>query len=147
MAHGISIRAATAQDAPELVRLNSLFNGEEEPPGQLAQRLQDPRRVETPLLAEMGGCVAGFAALRIVPCIFYPEPYAELTELYVEPAYRGRGVGRALVRYAEQMAIEAGADQLFILTGFDNQPALALYRGLGYADYDLALCKQLPPQV
>lgn len=45
--------------------------------------------------------------------------------------------------YAEQMAAAAGADRLYILTGFDNRPALALYHALGYVDDDLALYKEL----
>lgn len=141
--NGVYYRVATVEDAAELVRLNALFNGEEEPPAQLAQRLMDPRRVETPVLAIVEGRVVAFAALRMVPCVFYPVPYAELTELFVEAAWRGRGIGRGLVNYVEQMALEAGATELFILTGFDNQPAQALYHSLGYTDYDVALCKRI----
>lgn len=87
----IRVYPATPADAAELVRLNALFNGQQEPPEQLAARLRDPQRVETPLLALVEGRVAGFAAVRVVPCVFYPEPYAELTELYVEAEFRHWG--------------------------------------------------------
>jgi len=86
--------------------------------------------------------VVGFASLRLVPCVFYAEPRAELTELFVEVAHRRRGIGHALVAYAERLAVEGGAKELFVLTGFENQAAQALYRARGYRDYDLAMCKE-----
>jgi ribosomal protein S18 acetylase RimI-like enzyme len=138
----IEINIATIEDAVTLARLNVLFNDSREGAEQIAQRMIDPHRVETPLLALVNGRAVGFAALRLVPCVFYPEPHAELTELYVEPEYRRRGIGRALVVYAEGLAVLAGATELFILTGADNQEALSLYRALGYEDYDLALHKE-----
>ena len=137
------VRPATVDDAGELARLNAAFNGSREAPEYLACRLADPRRVETPLVAEMDQRVVGFASLRLVPCVFYAEPRAELTELFVEVAHRHRGIGRALVAYAERLAVEGGATELFVLTGFENYAAQALYRTLGYRDYDLALCKEL----
>lgn len=141
MDNPLNIYLATVEDAPHLARLNALFNDSLEGADKIALRMGDPRRVEMPLLAAYEGQVVGFASLRLVPCVFYPDPHAELTELYVDVAYRRRGIARALVAYAEQMAISSGATELFILTGFDNQEALALYRALGYEDYDLALHK------
>ena len=85
----------------------------------------------------------GIANLRRLSPVFYPEPYAELTELFVEEAYRRLGVGRALVAYAEQLARQSGAGELFILTGADNLPAQAFYRALGYQADEVAFCKSL----
>ena len=137
------IRTATLGDASALARLNAAFNGASIPPEQIAAHLLDPRCVETPILAEIDGEAVGFAALRLVPCVFYANPHAELTELYVEPTYRRRGVARALLEYAETLAHAQGAESLFILTSFDNYEAQRLYRLLGYEDYDLALIKSL----
>ncbi|MEW5985293.1 MAG: GNAT family N-acetyltransferase [Chloroflexota bacterium] len=137
----IVIRVATAEDAAELSRLNIAFNGVYEPPERLARRLLDPRRVETPIVAVVDGRIVGFASLRLAPSIFYPEPQAELTELFVEEAYRRRGVGRALVAHVEQLAREGGAAELLALTGRDNRPALVFYRALGFDPADLALRK------
>jgi len=138
----VIVRPATVDDAYELARLNAAFNGSREAPEHVARRLADPRCVETPLVAEIDQRVVGFASLRLVPCVFYAEPRAELTELFVEVAHRRRGIGRALVAYAERLAVEGGAKELFVLTGFENQAAQALYRAMGYRDYDLAMCKE-----
>jgi GNAT superfamily N-acetyltransferase len=125
------------------VQLNAAFNGSSDPAEQLALRLADPKRVETALLAEIDHQIVGFAALRLVPCILYSTPHAELTELYVEEPYRRHGVGRALIAYAEQLARSAGAQELLVQTGHDNRQALALYHAVGFEDYDLSLLKQL----
>lgn len=137
------VRQGEVQDAAALVHLNALFNAIHEAPEQLAARLTDPRRVETALLAEWDGQAVGFAGLRLVPSLFYPEPQAELTELFVIETYRRRGVGRALITYAEQLAVQVGAKELLILTDMNNLDAQALYHALSYEDDDLALRKTL----
>jgi ribosomal protein S18 acetylase RimI-like enzyme len=146
MTPSIHIRTAENTDAAglaQLVRLNALFNGASDSAEAIATRLADPRRVETAILAEFENQIVGFAALRIVPCIFFADPYAELTELYVDEDHRRRGVGRALVTHAEKLARQAGARQMLILTDFYNNAAQSLYRTLGYSHYDIALTKDL----
>jgi hypothetical protein len=61
----IVVRQALAADAREIARLNTLFNDVTEPPEAYLPRLADPRRVDTPLLAEVEGKVVGFANLRL----------------------------------------------------------------------------------
>jgi ribosomal protein S18 acetylase RimI-like enzyme len=139
----IVIRIANSGDAMEIARLNKLFNDVDEPTEHYAMRMQDSRCVDILILAEIEGRTAGFANLRLLPQVCYADPYAELTELYVEKDFRRLGVGRALTAYAEKLAREAGAQEIFILTGFDNQAALSLYRSLGYGHQDLALSKIL----
>jgi ribosomal protein S18 acetylase RimI-like enzyme len=136
------IRTATPEDAPELARLNAAFNGVQEPPECLAARLIDPKRVETPIIAEIEGRAVGFACLRLVPALCYDPIHAELTELYVEEACRRQGIGRALVTYAERLARESGAEELVLLTGLKNARGQAFYRALGYADWALAMRKR-----
>ena len=146
MVFAIRTRIADCADASglaQLVRLNALFNGASDSTEQIAARIVDPRRVETPILAEVNELIVGFAALRVVPCVFFAEPYAELTELFVEENFRRQGVGRALVTHAERLAQEAGARQILILTDFYNNKAISLYRSMGFVHYDIALCKDL----
>lgn len=136
------IRTATPTDAPELARLNTAFNETDTPAELIAARLADPHGVETAVVVEIDGRLVGFAGLRIVASPFYRQPNAELTELYVEPEYQRRGIGRALVLYAEEVARKRGVEEIMVVTGFDNAPALALYQNLGYRlDADPALLK------
>lgn len=139
----VIVRIADLADAAELARLNAAFNEVYDPPETVAARLSNPDRLETPLIATDGVRAVGLAALRIVPCIFYATPHAELTELYVEPAYRRRGIARRLVALAERLAVDRGADRLVILTSVDNRAARALYASMGYVPEDLAMVKGL----
>lgn len=140
---GIETRVATTEDAPALAQLHFTFNGVRVPPDVLARRLADPQCVEQALVAESDGRIVGFAALRVAPCVFYDHPHGELTELYVEEAYRQRGIGRALVRLAEQLAQASGVSELFVLTGDANIAARQLYAALGFEEGDIALSKAL----
>ena len=137
----LHIRIATPADAAALARLNEEFNGVFATAEQIAARLIACQDIETPILAELDGQVRGFACVRLIPCVLY----AELTELYVEPAFRRRGVGRALVEHAERLSRERGAADMLIMTGSDNAQAQALYRALGYDTYAVALNKKLSP--
>jgi ribosomal protein S18 acetylase RimI-like enzyme len=141
------IRLASVQDADELTKLNAAFNGGDESVAELERRFEDPRRVEWPVVAEVDGRLVGFAALRLVPCLFYPETHAEMTELYVEDAYRQQGIGRELVRYVERLAAEMGASELWLVTGKDNLQAQEFYHSLGYEQQDLALSKEFERRI
>src|SRR4051794_10344640 len=137
------IRTATPADAEDLARMNAAFNDVFDSAAQIAARLAACAEIETALVAELDGRVGGFACVRVVPCVLYAEPYAELTELYVEPEFRRRGVGRALIAYAEQLAQARGAADLLIMTGVDNAAAQALYRAAGYNTYAVALNRKV----
>ncbi|HIB91670.1 TPA: N-acetyltransferase, partial [Candidatus Poribacteria bacterium] len=112
-------------------------------PEQLSSRLANPHCVETPIVAEVDNGIVGFASLRLVSCLFYDTPHAELTELFVQEAYRRRGIGRALIAHAERLACEGGATELLVLTSFTNHEAQSLYHAMGYEDDDLAMSKTL----
>ena len=57
---------------------------------------------------------------------------AEIVTLAVSPAWRRRGIGRALVTAAAAHAGASGAARLFLEVAEDNAPALALYAALGF---------------
>jgi ribosomal protein S18 acetylase RimI-like enzyme len=137
------IRIATPSDAGDLARMNAAFNGVPDSAAQIAARLIACADIEMPILAELDGQIAGFACVRVVPCVLYAEPYAELTELYVEPAFRRRGLGRALIAQAEQIAHARGASDLIIMTGVGNAAAQALYRAVGYDTYAVAINRKV----
>ena len=54
--------------------------------------------------------------------------------LAVRPAYRGRGIARALVAAVEQAAWDAGHRQVWLETHSGWTAASACYRALGYAE-------------
>ena len=110
-------------------------------PEQVAARMLACQSVLTTFLGEMDGQPVGFACLRLVPHLQGDEPYAELTDIYVDAPFRRHGVARALIARVEEAAQAAGASDVVIITGFDNEGAQAAYRAAGYADWALAMRK------
>ena len=59
---------------------------------------------------------------------------ARLYSLVVAAAARGRGLGRALLEWAEQQAAQRGGTALQLEVRPENSAAIALYRRAGYID-------------
>ncbi|GAA1971618.1 hypothetical protein GCM10009798_35670 [Nocardioides panacihumi] len=63
--------------------------------------------------------------------------------LVVDPAYRRRGLARAALRELVGWGAEQGATTAWLHVQTDNEPALALYDGLGFATHHS--CRYLEP--
>src|SRR5215212_4623358 len=131
----ITVRQATHDDAAALARMLDLFDGMGAIPEEVASRMTACQSVLTTFLGEIDGQPVGFACLRLVPHLQGDGPDAELTDIYVAAPFRRRGVARALISRVEKAARAAGASDVVIITGFDNQDAQAAYRAAGYADW------------
>jgi len=142
----ITVRRATPDDATELARMLDLFDSMGATPPQVAARMLACQNVLTTFIGGMDGQPAGFACLRLVPHLQGDEPYAELTDIYVDAPFRRHGVARALIAQVEAAARAAGASEVVIITGFDNEGAQAAYRASGYAVWALAMRKRFPDE-
>ena len=60
------------------------------------------------------------------------ETDVELKRMYVAPAFRGRGLARAVLTALERTAAEAGYRRVILETGQRQPEAIALYRSSGY---------------
>ena len=60
-------------------------------------------------------------------------PLARLFALRTQPPFRRRGLARRLVAACAAWARAQGAERLYLQVEADNQPAIALYAGLGFA--------------
>jgi putative acetyltransferase len=81
------------------------------------------------LLASWHDAVAGCVALRRID-----SKTCEMKRLYVRPAYRSHGVGRALVLRVIEEAREAGYQSMRLDSLPSMKNALNLYRSLGFRD-------------
>jgi ribosomal protein S18 acetylase RimI-like enzyme len=63
---------------------------------------------------------------------------ATLTDLYVAPSHRRRGLGSASIRLAESVLARRGIEALELQVERDNAEALAFYQRLGFEEHDRA---------
>jgi GNAT superfamily N-acetyltransferase len=132
------VRRATAADAEDIGRLLHDFNTEYDDPTPGPERLA--RRIETLLAGGdtavllAGGGPDGLAVLRFREAIWAEALECYLAELYVAPAQRGRGLGRALMNAAIDLARGQGAAWMDLGTGDADVVARALYESLGFSN-------------
>ena len=79
------------------------------------------------LLALVGGQAAGCVALKPID-----QETAEFKRFYVRPAFRGRGVGRALGKAIVDVARRLGYRRLWLDTLPSMEAAVAVYIALGF---------------
>lgn len=129
-------RRAQTSDAEAIARLLHDFNtefGDFTPgPEALEKRIRVllARGDVTVVLA--GDPPEGLALLRFRPALWAATLDCYLEELYVVPERRGRGIGRALMEAAMDVAREEGAAHMDLGTGDDDVAARALYESLGF---------------
>lgn len=107
------------------------------------------------LLALDGSAVVGAATCFFGFSTFSARLLLNVHDLAVLPDFRGRGIGRALLRAAEARALGRGCSKLTLEVREDNARARGLYRALGFRDFELAgvnhrtlfLAKSLATQV
>jgi ribosomal protein S18 acetylase RimI-like enzyme len=80
-------------------------------------------------VAETGGAIRGFATVEHEPW----HARLILWFLYIAPAWRRRGVGRALLAAVEAHGRSVGATHVWLETSNVNVPGVAAYERLGYA--------------
>ncbi|MGH9645136.1 MAG: GNAT family N-acetyltransferase [Terriglobales bacterium] len=90
-------------------------------------RLIDERLQPHGLVAERDGALAGFVHYTFHPTTWSLRDSCYLEDLYVDPAARGGGVGRALIEAVYARADEAQAAAVYWMTQEFNSEARALY--------------------
>jgi ribosomal protein S18 acetylase RimI-like enzyme len=133
-----AVRRAELADAEAVGRLMHDFNAEfDEPtpgPERLAERIAELLAGGDTAILLAGTGPDGLAILRFRLAITTPGLECYLAELYVVPARRGQGLGRALMNAAIDEARARGADYMDLGTSEDDVAARALYESLGFVN-------------
>jgi N-acetylglutamate synthase-like GNAT family acetyltransferase len=86
------------------------------------------------LVVEAGGAVCATALLSICPDAMYgAQPFGVIENVIVTQGMRGRGIGRLLLEYVEQLAIARHCTKLMLLSGTTREAAHAFFRRNGFA--------------
>ena len=102
------------------------------------------QRSHVSLVAESDGERAGFVLLiDDLPDEITAMPQGFVAYMAVEPAFRRRGIGRALLDAAEDEARRRGLPYMTLMVTEENAAARALYRRAGYFTERRLLCKPL----
>lgn len=99
-----------------------------------ASRLQQPGRRF--VLAEQGSGLVGFAEVQLTPLAAPVGTVvgAELVRLYIQPGFQRQGIGRRLLRKAEEICVAAAINSMWLTAWEGNSRALAFYKTHSYQD-------------
>ena len=149
----MSIRPSRPADAPTIVALireladfEQLSHLVEVTPEQLTQHLFGPRPAAECVVVEQGETIVAFALFFHNFSTFLGQPGLYLEDLYVRPAHRGKGIGRALLVHLAGLARERGCGR-FEWSVLDwNANAIAFYEKLGATVMpDWRICRVVGP--
>jgi GNAT superfamily N-acetyltransferase len=135
---GIRIRAATQADAAtvysfirDLAEYERLLDDVDATPANIDEALfgSNPRVFCD--IAEWGGAPAGFALWFYNFSTFRGRHGIYLEDLFVRPAYRGKGIGKALILNLAQRAVRENCARVEWSVLDWNEPSIKFYESLG----------------
>lgn len=98
------------------------------------KRILDPDSALMCIVAETEGRVSGFAHCVVHEATWEIQPVCYLEDLYVDPAARHQGIGRALIEWLRNSMRAEGWARLYWMTREDNAEARRLYDRFALAD-------------
>jgi len=120
----------------QLSDFNTEYGDPTPPPDAMAVRVRQLLAAGDTRILLGGAGPHGIAVLRFRSAIWSTGLECYLAELYVAPAERGRGLGRALMEAAIALARDAGADTMDLGTNETDTAARALYESLGFTQLE-----------
>ena len=134
----IAIRPAAPADLPliaalirELAEYERLAHEVRFDERELCEHLFGARPMAEVVIGELDGTAQGFALFFHNFSTFEGRPGIYLEDLFVRPAARGRGLGKALLGHLARLAVERGCARLEWSVLDWNTPSIGFYRALG----------------
>jgi GNAT superfamily N-acetyltransferase len=136
----IAFKVAETSDLDTLLTFTQEFNREDHHPydqdivrAGLVKLLND-NTVGQVWLIQANNEPAGYLVLTLGYRLAYGR-YAFIDEIYVRPNYRGQGIGRQALAWAEEACHALGVKALHLEVERENTRARALYSAIGFVDY------------
>jgi GNAT superfamily N-acetyltransferase len=143
---GTSVRAAVRGDVPLILRLirelaeYEKLLGDVEASEEALERTLFPAAGGTPaahvVIGELDGVPAGFAVYFFNYSTFLAKPGLYLEDLFVRPASRGKGLGKALLLRLARLANELGCGRMEWSVLDWNKPSIEFYQRVGAVPLD-----------
>jgi ribosomal protein S18 acetylase RimI-like enzyme len=140
MKQNFVIENASNQDIPALINLLGILFGieadfqadaEKQKEG-LSQLINHPENGVIKLAKNEKRQVIGMVSAQLVISTAQGSPSAWIEDMVIEEAYRGEGVGKALLDEALIWSKNKGATRAQLLVDTENTPALGYYAHLGW---------------
>ncbi len=135
---GLQLRLATKADVPQILRFIQALAEYEQLAAEvvadeqkLQQTLFGDKAFAEVVIADYQGQPAGFALFFHNYSTFLAKPGLYLEDLFVDPALRGKGIGKALITYLATLAVARDCGRLEWSVLDWNQPAIDFYQSLG----------------
>jgi GNAT superfamily N-acetyltransferase len=139
----LSIRPATPTDLPliaqfirDLAEYERLAHEVRFDEAVLGERLFGERPYAEVLIGGIDGCPQGFALFFHNFSTFEGRPGIYLEDLFVRPAARGAGLGKALLKRLAALAVERDCARLEWSVLDWNEPSIRFYKNLGAKPMD-----------
>jgi GNAT superfamily N-acetyltransferase len=136
--HAHTLRAAQRRDVPaivglihELAAFEKLSHLCEVSAESLAPHLFGDKPAAECIVGEVQGEVVAFALYFTNFSTFLAKPGLYLEDLYIQPAHRGNGLGKALLEYLACLAVERGCGRFEWCVLDWNERAIGFYEGMG----------------
>jgi len=134
----LRIRPAEAADVPVILRLIRGLAEYERAPDEVKATEDDllrdgfgPRPMFHVVLAEWDGAAVGFAFYFFNYSTWHGRPGLYLEDLFVEPGFRGCGIGKALLVHLARTAVAEGCTRYQWQVLDWNEPAIRFYEAMG----------------
>jgi len=133
----IQIRKARLDEAQQVLSLIDQFNRPrtEHPSDEDLHRIFEE-------IENSGGCVlgafdeaqlVGTSTVNLCPNLSWSgRPYAIIENVIVDSNYRGQGIGKDLLRKAQQIALDSGCYKIAVMTGSKRDETLKFYEAAGF---------------
>jgi GNAT superfamily N-acetyltransferase len=135
---GTTIRTATVADVPQILAFIRALAAYERAPDAVTATVEGLRRDgfgPNPFyfcqIAERHDQPVGFALYFFNYSTWKGQPGVYLEDLFVQPEYRGEGIGKALLKAVAAFAVERGCRRLQWEVLDWNTPAIDFYNAMG----------------
>jgi ribosomal-protein-alanine N-acetyltransferase len=125
-APGVEIVAALPQDSASIAAMHARLFDEPWHAQSVTRLIDRPTALAMLARTTETGAAAGFIIAHVA------ADEAEVLTIGVAPEWQRRGIARLLLHELAIQAAARGAKHLYVDVSVDNEPAIALYAGLGF---------------
>ena len=137
----VEVVIASRSDAEDIRALNREFNGVDTPTEWIEQRVAEPGSSEVVVVARVAGEAVGFGCLRIFSSVCYARPVGEISEVFVSPGHRRKGIGKQIVTRLIEEGRSREISELTVTANAKNASGRRFYESMAFSKVDHVIYK------